>query len=248
MQKLLAVATAAAAAFAACDKQSEQVSSPPPAPERTVEARTPQPKPHPAKPPDPPKPGVGSGGGSMTDFKPRTAFHAYAAQVLKVKPDEIDGGAIDEAGAKASRDNVGNAWAYVVWLKSDHDREVRGWVTADGTVISPEQNLGVLLAEAGLWAKPMPRSVDAMGDFIAEKLIWAYGPAKGHALVNELPRKMPPPELKLAPAGSGTLVFFSSWRAAGPGGAHGGPLTYTKNAIAFGADHKATLTKTPFTP
>jgi hypothetical protein len=247
MQKLLAVVVAAAS-LAACDKQSEQVSSPPPAPDRTVEARTPQPKPHPAKPPEPPKPGVGSGGGSMTDFKPRTAFHAYAAQVLKVKPDEIEGGAPSEAAAKASRDNVGNAWAYIVWLRSDRDREVRGWVTADGTAISPEQNLGVLLAEAGVWAKPMPRTVNQTADRIAEALIWAYGPHKGHALVNELPDGMPPPELKLAPDGSGTLRFFSSWRREGPGGAGGGPLTYTQNVIAFGADHKATLTKTPFTP
>jgi hypothetical protein len=60
--------------------------------------------------------------------------------------------------------------------------------------------------------------------------------------------KMAPPELKLAPDGSGTLRFFSSWQASGPGGAGGGPLTYAQNDLAFKADHKATLAKTPFTP
>lgn len=247
MPKLLAVA-AVAAVLASCDKQAESIAAPQPAPKPTAGSGAPQPKPAAPRPTEPAKPGVGSSRGSMTDFKPRTAFVAHAAQLLKVKPDDIEGGAIDAASAAASADNVGNAWAYVVWSKGDRDREVRGWVTADGTVITPEQNLGRLLTEAGLWAKPMPRSVDDMADLLAERLIWAYGPHKGHALVNELNRNMPPPELKLAADGSGTLRFFSSWRASGPGGAGGGPLTYSQNDLAFKADHKATLAKTPFTP
>jgi hypothetical protein len=248
MPKLLAVAAVAAAVLAACDKQAESIAAPQPASGSAAEARAPQPKPHAPRPTDPANRGVGSARGSMPDFKPRTAFVTHAAQVLKVSPDDIEGGAIDAASASASPDNVGNAWAYVVWAQGDRDREVRGWVTADGTVITPEQNLGRLLAEAGLWTKPMPRSVDDMADLIAERLIWAYGPHKGHALVTARMNRMAPPELKVAPDGSGTLRFFSSQRPSGPGGAGGGPLTYTQNDLAFKADHKATLTKTPFTP
>jgi hypothetical protein len=188
-----------------------------------------------------PKPNPKPGQGAMTEFQPRAAFRAHAARALSVKPEDLDGGPIDEATAKTQANTVGGAYAYTMYLKSNPSRDVRGWVTADGTVINGEQNLGLLVVELGLWNKPTP-NVDELGGKLARLLVWSYG--MNHGIVIAPERKMPPPTITFA-NGAGTLVFFTSWHQSGPGGAGGGPAVYTENRVTLTADHKAALAKTP---
>jgi hypothetical protein len=179
----------------------------------------------------------------VTEFKHRAAIHAYAAKVLRVPVDQVQGGPADEATAKVQTHTVGKVWAFTVWLKPDnHAREARAWVTEDGKIVDADQNLGLLLAELGVWTRPK-KDHDAIADAVAAKLAWSYG--MNHR-VNEIRSSgLTPPELKLAADGSGTLVFFTGYRQPGPGGAGGGPETLTRNEIALTAKHEAKLTRTP---
>ena len=188
--------------------------------------------------PEPPSNAIPTAAG-QTDFKPNTAFREYAAKTLKVTPAEIEGGSVDAAGAKTMPNSVGNAWAFTMWLKSNRAREVRGWATPDGTVITPEQNLGLLFVEAGVWGKKRNRDRE-LADKLAELVVWGYG--MNHMVARETDIL---PSLEFDAKGDGKLRFISSYRAPGPGGAFGGPRTYTDNVIALTRDHKATLSKAP---
>jgi len=55
---------------------------------------------------------------------------------------------------------------------------------------------------------------------------------------------MAPPTHTLEPDGFGSLVFFTDYKAAGPGGAGGGPSDFVENRVAFKAGKSATRTKT----
>ena len=199
-----------------------------------------------AKPKPPPAPPAkGSGDGAMTlDFKPRVTFLAYAARVLGVKPGDMDGGAIDPVSAAGAEGSIGGVWAYDVWNKAEPiaTRHVRGWVTADSTLVTADQNLGLMLAAAGVWKAPL--DADAVAERIARALVWSYG-LSNNGLVEEISNGMTPPVLKLAADGTGALRFYTSYRQSGPGGAGGGPVWYTRNDLAIAAGHQATLTKTP---
>ena len=184
-----------------------------------------------------------NGGPTVSEFKPNTAFHAYAAKVLSVSPGDIEGGAVDAKVAATSENSINGAWSYVSWLKSDHNREVRGWVTADATVISTTQNLGLLFKEAGVWDKP--KNLRPLADQLAAAILWSYGDGYLAKPINDLDNGMPPPKLTVAEDGAGKLVFFVGYRQAGPGGAGGGPITTSKIDVELSVDHKATLTKTP---
>ncbi|MCW5806769.1 MAG: hypothetical protein KIT31_30695 [Deltaproteobacteria bacterium] len=217
---------AAAVVFvAACDKP---VSS---APTPTTPTTPAAPSKPPAKDPDKTK---------MSEFKHRAAIHAYAAKVLKVSVDQVEGGPQDEATAKIQTHTAGKVWAFTVWLRpGDHSREARAWITEDGTLVDAAQNLGILAGELGLW-KP-GANLDEVGDKLAEKLAWSYG--MNHRVIAVRENGMTPPEVKLAPDGSGTIVFFTAHRETGPGGAGGGPEAFTRNDIALTAKHEAKLTK-----
>ncbi|HEX8097675.1 MAG TPA: hypothetical protein VF507_06545 [Pyrinomonadaceae bacterium] len=177
-----------------------------------------------------------------TGFKPTRAFREYAARKLNVTPADIEGGAINAETAKTMPNSVGNAWAFIVWVKADRAREVRGWATPGGDVITPEQNLGLLLAEAGVWGrKRRQEQTRELAARLAGLIVWAYG--MNHMVVNDPDIKIPVLELS---DGDGALTFVSSYRAPGPGGAGGGPNTYTLNTVALTRDRKATLTKAPY--
>lgn len=178
----------------------------------------------------------------MTTFMPTLKFREHAATVLGVPASEIEGGAVDAADAASKPKTVGGAWGLVVHPKGNHQREFRGWVTADGTVITAQQNLGLLLAEVGLWAKDRKQSNNEIADKVADLLAWSYG--YGFTVINYREDGMTPPTLTLKPDGSGELVFFTSYKSPGPGGAGGGPEVLAEHRIVFNADKSATLKKT----
>ena len=127
--------------------------------------------------------------------------------------------------------------------------EVRGWATADGAVITPKRNLGLLFAEAGVWSQPPNTKLDDLAITLAEALVWSYG--EGAALESS---GVPYPALSLAPDGSGQLVFFSTTERSDPeagatmgSGGGAGQLTF-QDTVALTHDHQATLTRTPFAP
>ena len=195
---------------------------------------------------------AGPGGASAMkpEFKPRAAFRAHAAKLLHAAPGEMHGGAGDAQIASAGEHSRGGAWHYVVWRGEDTTNSVRGWVTANGTVITPDQNLGVLFAEAGVWAKPPTHTPDELANMLAEDIVWAYG---SYGLNVELVTMriwgLGPPELTLRPDGSGTLRFFSNDHGGASifgGGAP--PDVYWQNDAVLTADHKVTLTKLEFKP
>ena len=103
--------------------------------------------------------------------KAHASFRDHAARALKLSSDRILVSPIEEDASVQLDQRVGAAWAFYGSSKDHPDRQVRGWAIADGTVITPEQNLGLLLAEAGVWSgKP---KLDA--DALAERLAWAMG-------------------------------------------------------------------------
>jgi serine/threonine-protein kinase len=196
-----------------------------------------------------PSPQARGGGSAITEFKPSAAFRAHAAKLLEVPPSEVDGGAIDSATAASDPHSRHGAWACVMWPKGDHSREARGWMTADAVVITPDDNLGILFAESGVWAGSVKRSraeLSRLADQLADDLVWSFG--MGNRVANEPVLHIPGPSLTLAANGSGLLRFFSDYRRPGPGGAGGGPGSYSEIKVALSADHKATLTRKPFEP
>jgi hypothetical protein len=235
MRQIIAI-TAWALAACASQKPAEPVAATeePPAADAARGAKSPQ---RSAKP---------SGAAMTSDFKPSAAFRAHAAKVLQVPVGEVEGGAIDAATAASLPHSNGAAWASTMWHNDDHSREVRGWVTADGTVVTPEQNLGILFAEVGVWAKSSKLSPDDLADKLAADLAWAYG--MNNAVVITLDHGMAPPTLTLAGNGSGTFRFFLQWQRPGPGGAGGGPPSHFEINVVLTADHKAKLIKKPFQP
>jgi hypothetical protein len=184
----------------------------------------------------------GNGGSMTTDFKPSAAFRAHAAKVLKVPIGEVEGSVVESTAARMPH-SIAGAWACDM---SHGEREVRGWVTADATVITPDQNLGILFVEAGVWDKPPKGTPDELADRLAGEIVWSYG--MNNAVVQALDYGMAPPKLNLAVNSSGTLRLFSYYRRPGPGGAGGGPTSYFEFNVVLTGDHKATLTKKPFEP
>jgi len=160
-----------------------------------------------------------------------TAFRTYAAGKLGIPVDQVEGGPNDEALGKMMKTRVGSLWAFAMKKPGDKN-EVRGWATDDGTVITLEQNLGLLFAEAGVWGGGVsPPLTDRE---IADRLLWTFGPK--YVLY-------PGTKLTLE-NGVGTFVFTVNYRESGPGGVGGGPPQLTRVEIALTADHHATATQT----
>lgn len=169
---------------------------------------------------------------------PVAAFRAYAAQRMHVAPSRIG----DLSEHVDPRHNHGAAIA--IRMRPDgFVSEARGWVTADRTVITPKQNLGVLLAEVGVWRQPS--DLGTLASTLAEDLVWTYG---DDATVDGPDS----PVLTIAENGSGRLVFYSYSSIGvdpepppdpmvdGGGGGGVGHQTY-RDTVTFTADHRATL-------
>lgn len=201
----------------------------------------PKPTAEPAATPPPP-PTTPAKAAPMTTFMPTIKFREYAATVLGVPASDIEGGAVDAADAASKPKSVGAAWGLIVHPKGNHQREVRGWVTADGTVITAQQNLGILLTEVGLWTKGRKESNNAIADKVADLVAWSYG--YGYTVIDYREDGLTPPTLTIKADGSGELVFFTNYKSPGPGGAGGGPDVFAEHRIVFKADKSATLTKT----
>jgi hypothetical protein len=192
--------------------------------------------------------GAAARSGGVAEYPPKAAFRAYVAAQVHAPPGEIEGGANSEAQARLDREHTrGNALPYVMW-SGNYNNAIRGWVTLDGTVITPTQNLGRLLAEEGVWDHPPRHRLDELAGVIIADLLWSYGPDVENALGD-----IPSPSFELAPDGSGTLRFVlndhrpTSSVDAGGGGGGGAPAdVFWEYTIAITAEHKATLSRKPF--
>jgi hypothetical protein len=174
------------------------------------------------------------------------AIRAYTAKALELPPGNLQGYVEEERSDTRGEHTRGAAWQFEMWDKGEPHNGVRGWVTADGTVITADQNLGILLAESGIWASPAKAPQDDLAETVARDIVWSYGP--GVTLETMRAWGLGPPELKLTPGGSGTLHFFANDHGgAKPWGGGGAPPdTYVENSVVLTADHKATLTRAPF--
>jgi hypothetical protein len=167
--------------------------------------------------------------------KAHASFRDHAARVLKLAPDRVLVSPIEADLSVQLDQRVGAAWAFYGSAKDHPDRQVRGWAVADGSVITPEQNLGLLLAEAGAWTDRPALDASAL----AERLAWAMG--MNHRVVG-------PRSLHVEPSGKGTLSFQVAYRPPGPaGGAGGGRDRISQCTVALTADHHAKLTTTAVT-
>lgn len=172
--------------------------------------------------------------------KAHASFREHIAQTLGVGVDDVQlGPAYEEAGNQFEH-TVGRAWGFRGFRKDDPPQSVQGWATADGTVVTREQNLGVLFEQAGVWTDA-PKLTAAE---LAERLVWSMG--MEYRVFVEPSSGAPVPALQVGEDGAGTLVFFVSYKQAGPGGAGGGPEQHYKATVTLTPDHKATLEMTEF--
>jgi hypothetical protein len=158
-----------------------------------------------------------------------TSFQEHAAAELGVAVEQLQAGP-DGEDVKMPQ-TLGKAWAYTAIQKDvAGPRQIRGWATADGTVITPKQNLGALLKEAGVGGKKAKKP-----DEIAKAIAWGLG--------NDYALNLDPwPAITVDKTGAGTFVFAVDGREAGPGGAGGGPIKKLLVTIAIAADHSGTMT------
>lgn len=165
----------------------------------------------------------------------QSRFREYAAHALKISTDRVLVSPIEEDPSVQLDQRVGHAWAFYGSSKDHPDRQVRGWAVADGTVITPEQNLGLLLVEAGAWSATP--ALDA--DMLAERLAWSMG--MNHRVVG-------PRILQVDKNGAGTLSFRVAYRPPGRGGAGGGPEQIVQCTVTLTPDHHARLAKSAVAP
>lgn len=177
------------------------------------------------------------------EFPAVVAFRAHTAKKLGIAVDQVLGGPVSEAHANLFKNQrVGKIWAFVMWGPGTPKVEVRGWATPDGKVITLEQNLGPLLAEAGAWGGGATPALN--GKDLADRFAWSLA---DHTVQINNAIGIPYPELAMKD-GAGTLRFVTGHRAPGPGGAGGGPQELTLFEIALSKDQQATATRKPFTP
>lgn len=157
-----------------------------------------------------------------------TSFQELAAAELGVPVEQLQAGP-DSQDVKMPQ-TLGKAWAFTAIQKDiQAPRQIRGWATGDGVVITPKQNLGALLKEAGLGTKKTKKP-----DEIAKAITWALG--------NDYSIDLDPwPTATVDKQGAGTFVFAVNGREPGPGGAGGGPVKKLLVTITIAADHSATM-------
>jgi hypothetical protein len=178
----------------------------------------------------------------MTDnaFPATAAFRKYAATKLGIPESNVDDGPRNEDEASWSKERIGSLWAITVCRHEKIQDEVRGWASQDGTVVTLDQNLGILLEAAGVWGGGVTPPLTAQE--IAERINWSLG--MNYTVFTNLTVGVPAPALELTD-GAGKLTFVINYTQPGPGGAGGGPRQLTRFEIALSKDHKATATHTP---
>jgi hypothetical protein len=176
--------------------------------------------------------------GSMTAKLPpaTAAFRTYAATKLGIPESQVDGGPSNEQEASWFDQRVGSLWAMTMFPHGKPQSDIRGWASKDGTVVTVDQNLGLLLAEAGVWGGGVTPALTPVQ--IAERIAWSLG--MNHLLFMESTLGVPPPEVKLT-GGAGTMAFVINYTPPGPGRA---PRQLTRFDIALTKDHHATATRT----
>jgi len=158
----------------------------------------------------------------MSGFaKASAAFREHAIKVLATK--DVSGGPNAEVIKMDA--TVGKAWAFFAAPSATPQKQYRGWALGDGRVITTEQNFGLLLDEAGVWAKPQ-------GDLakLPAAVAWALGTeyqADGSAAV------------KLDADGAGTVTIPIVHQQAGGGGSLG-PREKMELVATVAKDHTAT--------
>lgn len=183
--------------------------------------------------------------GSMSSSTPPAtqAFRTYAASKLRIAESRVEGGPSTEQEASWFKERVGSVWAMTMFPRGQPQDAVRGWATPDGQVVTVDQNLGLLLAEAGVWGGGATPALTASE--LAERIVWSLG--AGYAVFVNLSAGAPAPEIKLV-AGTGTMTFVVDHREPGPGGAGGGPRRLTRFDIALSQPNRASVTRTPVPP
>ncbi|HEU4726546.1 MAG TPA: hypothetical protein VFT22_01600 [Kofleriaceae bacterium] len=158
----------------------------------------------------------------MTGFTAASAaFREYALRALATTDIVLAPG-----GEARMPHTYGGAWAFNAAPSNHPERVVRGWATARGTVITPQQNFGSLLAEAGLWAKPRG---DLSG--LAAAIAWSLGNAY------TAPGGI---DVKIGADGAGTLTCYLLYQEGG-GGGYVSPQVPVEVVITAARDHTATV-------
>jgi hypothetical protein len=145
------------------------------------------------------------------EFPAVVAFRAYTASQLGISIDQVKGGPLSEVHANLFKNQrVGKVWAFAMWGPDTPKVEVRGWATPDGKVLTLEQNLGPLLAEAGAWGGGVTPPLNAME--LAERFTWSLA---DHTVQINNAIGIPYPELAMKD-GAGTLRFVAGRREPAP--------------------------------
>src|ERR1700761_2264349 len=107
----------------------------------------------------------------------QTAFREYAGRVLDVPTANIEVGSIRDELAVLGKSidlpdgAIGNAWAFFANKESHPESTIRGWARSDGSGMTYEHNLGLLLKEAAIGTSKPALSVDRL----AEQIAWSMG-------------------------------------------------------------------------
>jgi len=175
------------------------------------------------------------GSSSTTNRTPYEAFRAYAAKKLGVAPDKLNGGGpVDPGTASKMPQTIGRLWPYAFNTSVSGYREANGWATADGTVVSADENLGRLFDEARMWG-PGPTPTHNAHQ-LAELLAWSLG-VGNRVIGSESPAdRVPGPSLERQRDGSGRLVFTTTSSA-------GGAVVLMMNTVTLRPNHTATLSR-----
>lgn len=190
---------------------------------------------------EPPQARDGQGNGSQTPpiennsmspgfSQAQAAVRDYAAKFYSIKPDAISVTPNHEGTANLPHmGRIGRLWRFNAQAGDD---TITVFAAPDGTVVSHQQNLGLLFEEAGVWTD----SPKLNADELAKRIVGSMG--MEYRVYDD---SVPPPELTLDASGAGTLVFHVGRKQRGPGGAGGGPEFKSEAKVVLTPDRQGTL-------
>ena len=174
-----------------------------------------------------------------TDFSNALArFQKYASERLKKKPSELDLLPSDESGVMPSNQgHIGSLVRFQAREKGTDGSWLSAWA-GPTAVVTPEQNLGILFKEAGVWSSAPKLSAQEL----AEQIVWGLEPTM--RVITGGVYQSPAPSLVLDEKGNGQLTFAVGMRELGPGGAGGGPEKIGNSVVTLSGDQSAMLKTT----